>query len=70
MSDLPSVNQGDRDYITFTVGRSVAKQTWPTTLLIGKESIAFNDESGEADPYLEDLLAYIYAIESSLHRRR
>ncbi len=60
------INTLNQDYCLEVPGRSNIEQLAYATLMIGKETIAFQDKSSAADDYLEKLLSFYFRVKNRL----
>ena len=65
VSKIIQINQLNNDYRQEMTEE--AKLAY-ATLMIGKETIAYNDKSGAADDYLEKILSFYFRLKSKLSR--
>lgn len=63
---LLKVNTRNPNYIQLVVKGTKPRATRYVALLIGKETVAFNDKTQATDYYLEKLLAFALALESRM----
>lgn len=61
LSGIVQVNTTNEDYKCEMKGRDEAKLVY-ATLMIGKETIAYNDKSEAANDFLEKLLSFIFQV--------
>ncbi|HPT65009.1 ATP-binding protein [Acetomicrobium sp.] len=61
------INTLNSDYKRETMGSDEAKLAY-AALMIGKETIAFNDKSGIVDDYLEKMLSFYFKLKYNLAR--
>lgn len=61
------INELNRDYIReVKMAKSEQVNLAYATLMIGKETIAYNDKSGNADDYLEKILSFYFELKNRL----
>jgi len=60
------INTLNQDYCLEVPNRSNIEQLAYATLMIGKETIAFQDKSSAADDYLEKLLSFYFRVKNRL----
>jgi hypothetical protein len=63
---LIEINDLNEDYKQEVPNGSEQTQLAYATLMIGKETIAYNDKSGVADDYLEKILSFYFRLKSRL----
>lgn len=61
------INTLNSDYKRETMGSDEAKLAY-AALMVGKETIAFNDKSGIVDDYLEKMLSFCFKLKCNLAR--
>lgn len=61
------INELNRDYVQeVKEGKLEEAKIAYAALMIGKETVAFNDKSGSADEYLEKLLSFYFEVKNAL----
>ena len=65
ISRIIQINTLNSDYKREMIGPDEAKLVY-ATLMIGKETIAYNDKSGAADDYLEKILSFYFRLKGKL----
>jgi hypothetical protein len=65
VSRIIQINTLNSDYKQETAGSQEAILAY-ATLMIGKETIAYNDKSGAADDYLEKILSFYFILKNRL----
>jgi len=65
ISRIIQINTLNSDYKREMIGPDEAKLVY-ATLMIGKETIAYNDKSGVVDDYLEKILSFYFRLKSKL----
>lgn len=65
ISRIIQINTLNSDYKREMIGPDEAKLAY-ATLMIGKETIAYNDKSGAADDYLEKILSFYFRLKGKL----
>ncbi|MBT9131257.1 MAG: hypothetical protein DDT42_01586 [candidate division WS2 bacterium] len=65
ISRIIQINTLNNDYKREMIGTDEAKLAY-ATLMIGKETIAYNDKSGAADDYLEKILSFYFRLKGKL----
>lgn len=65
ISRIIQINRHNSDYKQEWTGRMEAKLAY-ATLMIGKETIAYQDKTGAADDHLERLLSFYFRLKSKL----
>ena len=66
ISKVIEANDLNEDYLTEVKNGNEQTKTAYAALMIGKETIAFNDSSGGVDDYLEKMLSYHFKLKNSL----
>lgn len=69
VSRVVEINDLNEDYKEEVRNGSEQTQLGYATLMIGKETIAYNDKSGAADDYLEKILSFHFELKHRLSRR-
>jgi len=65
LSGIVQVNKGNEDYKQEMTGSDSEKLAY-ATLMIGKETITYNDKTGAADDYLEKILMFLFRLKSRI----
>jgi len=65
VSRIVQINTFNPDYKQEMTGSDEMKLAY-ATLMIGKETIAYNDKSGTVDEYLEKILTFYFRLKSRL----
>jgi len=66
ISRIIQINTLNADYKREMMGTDETKKLAYATLMIGKETIAYNDKSGVVDDYLEKMLSFYFRLKSKL----
>jgi len=61
LSGIVQVNESNHDYKREMAGSEEAKLSY-ATLMIGKETIAYNDKSKAVNDFLEKLLSFMFQV--------